>query len=212
MNFNNVLIIGAHYDDAELGAGGTAARLAKEGKNVYKITLTDNETKFDVFNIEVSASESKEQSAKACEKLGIKEITDFETERCSELEYSKRVMQKVEEVIFKYDIDTVFIHYSDDCNHDHIESYLICKTAARHCKNIFMYQSNIYIAQNQFAPTVFFDITDFVEDKKDALSEYGEEHNRFNKLFDAVLAKNKVYGYSLKTEYAEGFMPIKMMY
>lgn len=212
MKMDNILIIGAHYDDAELGAGGTAARLAEEGKNVYKITLTDNETKFDAFNVNVSPSESREQSAKACEKLGITEISEFEPEKCSELEYSKRVMQKVEEFIFKYEIDTVFIHYSDDCNHDHIESYLICKTAARHCRNILMYQSNIYLAQNQFTPTVFFDITDYIDLKKEALSQYGEEHNRFNQLFEAVLAKNKVYGYSLKTEYAEGFMPIKMMY
>lgn len=46
MNLKNVLIIGAHYDDAELGAGGTAAKLASEGKTVYKLTLTDNETDF----------------------------------------------------------------------------------------------------------------------------------------------------------------------
>ena len=38
-----ILIIGAHYDDAELGAGGTAAKLVAEGCQVYKVTLTDNE-------------------------------------------------------------------------------------------------------------------------------------------------------------------------
>ena len=35
-SFNNILIVGAHFDDSELGAGGTAAKLAAEGKNVYK--------------------------------------------------------------------------------------------------------------------------------------------------------------------------------
>ena len=30
---NNILIIGAHYDDTELGCGGTAAKLAAQGKN-----------------------------------------------------------------------------------------------------------------------------------------------------------------------------------
>jgi len=53
MNMKNVLIIGAHYDDAELGAGGTAAKLASEGKNVYKLTLTDNETNFCQMGIKV---------------------------------------------------------------------------------------------------------------------------------------------------------------
>ena len=31
----NILIIGAHYDDAELGVGGTAAKLVHDGYNVY---------------------------------------------------------------------------------------------------------------------------------------------------------------------------------
>ena len=43
----NILVIGAHYDDAELGAGGTMAKLVSQGKKVYKMTLTDNETHFD---------------------------------------------------------------------------------------------------------------------------------------------------------------------
>lgn len=38
-----VLIIGAHYDDAELGVGGTAAKLVDEGCEVFKVTLTDND-------------------------------------------------------------------------------------------------------------------------------------------------------------------------
>lgn len=43
-NMNNILIIGAHFDDAELGTGGTAAKLVKMGKKVYELTLTENVT------------------------------------------------------------------------------------------------------------------------------------------------------------------------
>jgi len=72
----NVLIVGAHYDDTELGAGGTAAKLAAEGKNVYKLTLTDNVTRFSQMNINVEYETSVRQSAEACRILGIHEITD----------------------------------------------------------------------------------------------------------------------------------------
>ena len=44
-SFKKVLIIGAHYDDSELGAGGTAAKLLKMGREVYKITMTDTVVK-----------------------------------------------------------------------------------------------------------------------------------------------------------------------
>ena len=122
MNSKNVLIIGAHYDDAELGVGGTAAKLAIEGKTVYKLTLTDNETDFRQMGIKVDNHSSRISSAKACEILGIQEITDFQTERCNELQYSREVMQRIESVIFEKNIETVFMHFRYDKNQDHIEA------------------------------------------------------------------------------------------
>ena len=63
----NILMIGAHYDDVELGCGGTAAKLAEEGKNVYKLTLTDNATDFKQMNIHVDADASIHESASSCQ-------------------------------------------------------------------------------------------------------------------------------------------------
>lgn len=53
ITLQNILVIGAHFDDSELGCGGTMAKLASEGKNVYKLTLTDNVTNFQQMNIHV---------------------------------------------------------------------------------------------------------------------------------------------------------------
>lgn len=159
----NILIIGAHFDDAELGAGGTAAKLTKAGKKVYKLTLTDNVTKFEQKCINVDYDASKKQSGKAAAVLGMKEIVDFEPIECSTLSYSKDVMQRVEKVIYEYNIDTVFIHFGTDMNQDHVEASRICITAARHCKNILEFQSNGYILDNEFYPTFFVDISDCVD-------------------------------------------------
>ena len=38
----NILAIGAHFDDVELGVGGTLARFSNEGKKVFKLTITDD--------------------------------------------------------------------------------------------------------------------------------------------------------------------------
>lgn len=207
----NILIIGAHYDDAELGAGGTAAKLAAEGKNVYKLTLTDNVTRFSHKNINVEYETSVRQSAEACSILGIHEITEFEPVPCTHLVYSTEMMQKIEDVIYKYKIDTVFMHFAHDMNQDHIEASKLCLTAARHCENIFQYQSNGYILDQSFYPTYFVDISDFVDKKIKALECYGEEHNRFNKLFQINVERNHVWGYCNEIEYAEGFLPIKVL-
>lgn len=207
---NRILIIGAHYDDAELGAGGVAARFVEEGKSVYKLTLTDNSTNFKQRNVEVEYLKSKNESSEACKILGVKEI-DFQPERCSYLTYSTELMQRIEKVIWDYDIDTVFAHFSTDMNQDHIAAYKLSTTAARHCDNILLYQSNGYIIDNAFYPTVFFNISKYIDKKKSALSMYDNSHNRMNRLFDICIERNSVWGYANEVNYAEGFHPIKII-
>lgn len=206
----NILVVGAHFDDAELGCGGTMARLAHEGKKVYKLTLTDNVTNFEQMNIHVDMQSSQVDSANACKEMGVEEICDFKMIKCNELTYTTEVMQRVEAIIFEKKIDTVFIHYDSDMNQDHIAASKICLTAARHCKNILYYQSNGYILDKAFYPTVFFDISDFYESKKKALNHYRGDHNRFDRLFDISLKRTEIWGYANKVQYAEGFVPVKI--
>lgn len=210
-NMKNILIIGAHFDDAELGVGGTAAKLVSQGKKVYKFTLTDNETNFKERNINVSFSESKKQSLKASEILGIIEIENPNPISCSSLIYCKQTMQQIETIIFEKNIDTVFAHFNADMNRDHVEASKISITAARHCKNILEYQSNGYVLDNEFHPRFFMNISDFIEQKKNALACYGVEHDRMNRLFSSNIERNHLWGYSNEVEYAEGFRVVKML-
>lgn len=208
----NILVVGAHFDDAELGCGGTMAKLAAEGKNVYKLTMTDNVTNFLHLDIHVDLESSRIGSAAACKVLGVKEITDFELLECNHLVYDTEVMQKVEKIIYDRNIDTVFIHNDSDMNQDHVATSRICLTAARHCKNILYYQSNGYILNKPFYPTIFFDISDYHQLKRDALENYHGDHNRFDRLFDMAMQRTEVWGYGNEVPYAEGFVPVKMCF
>lgn len=208
---NNVLIVGAHYDDTELGAGGVAAKLASMGKNVYKLTLTNNITKFKHMNINVEYEASVKQSADACKKLGINEIKEFKPIDCTKLVYNTETMQRIEDILYRYKIDTLFMHFDHDMNQDHIEAAKLCLTAGRHCDNLLQYQSNGYILNNEYYPTYFVDISNYINQKIEALEQYGDEHNRFNKLFQINVERNHVWGYSNQVEYAEGFKIIKML-
>lgn len=212
MNCKNVLVIGAHFDDAELGCGGTMAKLAAAGCNVYKLTLTDNVTNFSQMNISVSFSDSLSDSGKACRELGVSEITQFRFAPCNRLEYSAEFMQQVEAVIFDKQIDTAFLHFYDDANQDHIAASQIGRTAARHCRNVLFYKSNGYITSQPFNPTVFVDISDFYEAKERALFCYEGDHNRFNRLFSVALNRNAEWGYANHVAYAEGFVPLKICF
>ena len=212
---DRILIIGAHYDDAELGAGGTAAKLSAEGKAVYKLTLTNNEVAESAFNRATKHTDSVQDSARACAILGVEEIS-FPQEPVCQLRYSTEIMQRVEQVILDYSIDTVFVHSEFDTNQDHCEAGKISKTAARHCSSILIYQSNLYVCEKPFYPTVFFDISGYIAQKRVALNQYGIEHQRFgaenDTLFANNIGRNKLWGYSNGVQYAEGFLPFKLLF
>lgn len=208
---SNILVIGAHYDDADLGVGGTMARLSGEGHNVYKLTITDNETRFTQKNILVDSKSSKDNSREACLILGVKEV-DFEPVKCNHLFYDTEIMQRIEKVVYDLEIETAFIHFHSDMNQDHVEASRISYTALRHCKNIFSYQSNGYLLNEAYYPRFFIDISETFEKKKKALECYGREHDRYGRLFDTVCKRNEVWGYCVEKESAEGFEVLKMQY
>lgn len=207
----NVLVVGAHYDDAELGAGAFMAKLAAEGANVYKLTLTDNVTNFNQMKIYVDHDSSAVQSSLACEIMGVHEIKDFAPVECNQLHYNTTDMQRIEKIIFDKKIDTVIMHYEDDMNQDHIAASQLCMTAARHCDNILLYQSNGYVLNHQFVPNFFVDVSDYICIKRKALEQYGSAHNRFDKLFELSIERCHIWGYANKCEYAEGFKVVKML-
>ena len=207
---NNILIIGAHFDDAELGAGATAAKLVSQGKKVYKITLTNTEVFSEDMHLNILEKTGRENSKAACSILGVEEIFVKHVSEYGRLEYSKDIMQEIEHIISEKCIDTVFFHFGDDYQTDHLAAHKICKTAARHCENLLMYQSNPYIISEAFYPNVFIDVTDFIDLKEKALSCYEADHNRQGNLFQTNIERNKIWGYGNHVGYSEGFVAIKI--
>lgn len=136
---------------------------------------------------------------------------EFPTSPYGNLEYSQKTMQALEHLLFEKNIDTVFIHYEDDYNTDHMAAHKICKTAARHVKNLYMFQSNPYITFEHFCPNYFIDISETIEYKRRALDCYDEEHDRWGHLFDTNIQRNAIWGYGNHCKYAEGFAVIRML-
>ena len=207
-----VLAIGAHFDDVELAVGGTLNKISKNGGECYKLTLTDNVTLSKHLKLNINYKTSKKSSAEACKILGVKEIQNKKIVKCSKLLYSKEYMQYIEDIIYKKNIDTVFMHYDHDLNQDHIAASEICKTASRHCKNILMFQSNFYLNTKNFSPTLFIDINNEIKNKKNSLKCYEDAHNRYNKLFDLTFKRNEIWGSYFGNGFAEAFIPIKCQY
>ena len=114
---NNILIVNAHPDDAELMAGGSMLKWKKHGANIFVLTFSDGGLTLP----DGSVYRSKEDAIKeeklvsnyigyTCENLGIKNL---------HLEFKDEYVVKVIENINKYKIDTIITHYDKDLHHDH---------------------------------------------------------------------------------------------
>ena len=194
----NILVIGAHFDDAELGVGGTLAKLSDQGARVHKLTLTDDVTNFEHLEINTDFQSSYNSSLEACKILGINQLEPLKYHPCNQLKYSTEVMQMVEKIIFDLEIDTVFSHFPSDVQQDHVASSRITYVAARYCPRLLFYQSNRYLLPHDFYPRFFSDITSYAEKKFKALTCYKEGgHDRMSKLFSQTKIQNQIWGHQM---------------
>ena len=72
-----VLVVAPHPDDAEIGCGGTVARLVKDGVEVYYLIATNGDKGTEdptLTNADLAATRDKEQRDAAAV-LGVKEVT-----------------------------------------------------------------------------------------------------------------------------------------
>jgi len=108
----NILIVGPHPDDQELGMGGTIARLAQQGHDVLLLDMTNGEpTPFGTPTLR--AREAKRAAAL----LGVKRVQLGLKNR--QVTHSLQARHKVAAVIRRHQASIVFLPYFEDAHPDH---------------------------------------------------------------------------------------------
>src|ERR687887_1923999 len=150
----NILAVGAHPDDIELGCGGTLIKASRQGHNVFMYTLTRGAASGD------PEQRTKElmQSAKL---IGAKRlwIDNFED---TKLSLSSDLINHIEFFINKADPDIVITHSLGDTHHDHRAIAAATMEAGRFIPNILAYEIPV---TRDFKPQVYYDISDVIDDK-----------------------------------------------
>tara|TARA_Y100000591_G_C21805297_1_gene684491 strand:- start:783 stop:1412 length:630 start_codon:yes stop_codon:yes gene_type:complete len=207
----NILAIGAHFDDIELGCGGTLAKHIKNGDKVYVFVATrsgfsDHRGKL-VRSNEVAMKEGKN----AMQKLGIKNLIqgNFETLK---IEFNEELNKEIINIVNKYKINTVYTHWDGDIHHDHQVVAKSTLHACRHVKNILMYRSNWYQSSQIFNANYYVDITNFWKLKKNSILCHKSEMQRTNKKWiDFFYNEAKNAGQKIGVKFAEVFQVIKVL-
>jgi len=179
-----VLVVAAHPDDEVLGVGGTILKHASLGDEVSVLILADGETSREGGgNIE----KRKVQCQKAAEALGAKEVflEGLPDNKCDSVPLLD-VVKIIEKHLNNIKPSIVYTHNVTDLNIDHQITAKAVVTAARPKPGYFVKEILAFeVASstewqlkdktNQFCPTVYNDISDFIEKKIEALKVYDNE-------------------------------------
>lgn len=207
----NVLVVGAHHDDIELGCGGTVARMTSEGHTVYGIVLTNSETHYDLKNIHRTKNQAVVEARKAADVIGLKLVDlDYPQADNGKLQYDVELMRCLERFLVEKKIELVFSHWQYDMNTDHEAAAKNTIVASRHVPSVLMYRSNWYQPDRAFNGIFYVDITQSIEKKIKSLECYSVEiENRSHEWIDSFIDHNRSFGFSIDSGYAEVFEPIR---
>lgn len=217
-----ILVIAPHADDEILGVGGTMARNIAEGNQVFVLIVTHGEK--PLFSDEI-VSQIRKETIQAHKFLGITK-TYFGELPAVMLEQIPRYQlnDKISKVIQEVEPDEVYIPHIGDMQKDHQlvnEAAMVAVRPkyAHKISAVYAYETlsetewNIPNTSNAFIPTVYTDISNYIDTKKQALAYFESQVSAFpdSRSLEAVEALAKYRGSTVKVNAAEAFMLIRQI-
>lgn len=210
---SHILIIAPHPDDAELGMGGTIAKLVSQGHDVMVADMTDGEPTPN-GSPEIRARET----AAATKILGVKRTNLGLRNRF--VEHTIAARHAVAGVIRAHRASIVFVPFFEDAHPDHVATTRIAEDARFDAKLtrielpgepiypkwfFYYYATHLRWVAN---PSFLVDITGFEARKRDAVLAYhsqfvANERNRV--VVDWLDAAQRYLGSRIGTAAAEPF-------
>jgi N-acetylglucosamine malate deacetylase 1 len=179
------LVVVAHPDDEVLGFGGTGAKLVANGEMVQPVILCGN---VDARTQRPSNDQLASDMAAANLALGFEPpvLGSFPNIRMNTVPHLDLV-QFIEAQVERFEPSRIFTHHPADLNDDHGQVARACLPAARlsQRRGALNQVPSVYFVEvpsatewsfptgvDAFLPTVFSDISDFLEAKLSALECY----------------------------------------
>ena len=207
----NILAIGAHFDDVELGCGGTLAKHVSNGDKVYVFVATVSGYS-NAYNQTVRSNKlAKKEAENSMATLGVEKLIcgKFKT---LQVEFIDALNIEILKIIERYNIDRVYTHWTGDIHHDHQAVAKSTLHSCRHVLQILMYRSNWYYSSSDFKGNYCIDISEFWEVKKKAIechiSELERTASKWMSFFDNEAIN---CGQRLGVERAEAFEIVKFL-
>lgn len=217
----DILVFGAHPDDAEIGMGGTIAKHTADGYQVGVCDLTQAE-----MSSNGSVVTRSQEAAEASRLLGLTVRTNLGLPDRG-LELCQAHIEAVTLEIRRHRPRMVFAPYWEDRHPDHVLCSKIVQEAIFNAKlrrylpsteAVSVERLFFYFINDTYEPHVTVDVSDVYERKQSALRAYETQFQRAGATNDfvptpinqgyleRVKARDYLLGQRLMVKYAEGFI------
>ena len=206
----NILAIGAHFDDIELGCGGALAKHVVNGDNVYAYVATKSGfTNYQ--NVEIRSNDTATKEGEDAMKiLGVQLIKG--TFPTLDIEFTDELNLEILKIVETNKIDLVYSHWMGDIHHDHQAVARASLHSCRHVPRQLMYRSNWYHSNIDFKGNFYVDISDFWELKKQSIEAHISEMDRTgSKWIEFFHNEAKNAGQRIGVDKAEVFEVVKWL-
>ncbi|MDZ4857859.1 MAG: PIG-L family deacetylase [Candidatus Hydrogenedentes bacterium] len=177
----NIVCIGAHPDDCECFAGGTAVKWSRLGHRVLFVSMTNGDVGHYAMGGGPLAARRAREARLSAERGGVQALVlgNHDGELASTIEARREVIG----IIRRHEADIVLTHRPNDYHPDHRYASILVQDAAfmvtvpNFCPEVprlernpvFMYLSDPFTKPARFAPSIAIDVTDVMDQKLDML-------------------------------------------
>lgn len=199
----NILAIGAHPDDIELGCGGLLLKSARAGHNIFMYVLTRGAASGNP----VQRTQELLESARyiGAQTLWVDNFED------TEVIVNKKLINRIEYFIHKAKADVVLTHSLRDYHHDHRAIAEATTEAARYHQNVLAYEIPL---TRDFNPQIYYDVSDVLDEKIQLITLFKSQRNKIFTKSSAVrgLAEYRAFQSRLRAsvESVECFEAVKI--
>ena len=206
----NILAIGAHFDDVEIGCGGMLLKKAKEGHNICILTITNSEYTVPANKFSRSAEIARSEAEEAAKIIGA-ELVCMDKAPLNLL-HNEEFSYEFYKVIQRIKPDIILTHWGGDFHSDHAAVSLSSIRAARHVGTLLAYRSNWYNTEVEFKGNYYIDISEYLEKKLELIKVYKSVLEPVNySWLDFIRKQNQYEGLRIGVHAAECFSCIKFV-
>lgn len=198
----NVLGIGAHPDDLELGCAGTLAAHVAAGDSVTMLIITDG-------TAGPGDTAQRDSEARAAAEVIGAHVEFAHLPDGSVSNHELALVHLIEDAAKRHHVDMAYTHGQKDSHQDHRAVAMASMGALRAVRRVLCYDSPSSIA---FTPSVFVDITATLDKKINALSQHATQVDASPMASLGLVHTQAGYrGFQARVEAAEGFEPLRLV-